>query len=302
MLFPQQGGYRPEHDLDRNEVYVGLLTESLAGYYGFCHFGIPCKRWSALARMTGGSKRLHAPDGVRPFTRPEAISYEQAERVAALCLATHHKEGLFSTENSFGSCLFECTPMAPLQSLVPTWSAVVDQCQFALRPPSPRGVHEEKHEVFDQFPRNQEHIVPTPAHPGHQRMHTLVSRVAVQKGERPACHRACCQRCGNRSGRGCCGGARRAGKVREANDHQVQQDSLCVELLGLGIRVGAAALSQVRNTPGFAWARIVWVPTRMDLNRPMMSVAWAAATKTSAAVGAGAAAGTMCAMASAVRS
>ncbi len=93
--FPSRHIYIRECDLDRPDVFVNLLTEIIGGWYRFLHIGLPCSTWSALARLNGSSRSPANPDGVRPWTRREAISWDQAERMVTICLLMARKGGLF---------------------------------------------------------------------------------------------------------------------------------------------------------------------------------------------------------------
>jgi hypothetical protein len=74
---------------DQDDVWLQLFSEALAGFYRYVHIGIPCGQWSALSRLTGSSRTLANPDGLRPAPKKEALSFEQARRISALCLVLH---------------------------------------------------------------------------------------------------------------------------------------------------------------------------------------------------------------------
>jgi hypothetical protein len=70
----------------------------------------------------------------------QALSYQQVDRVAALCLIQSYVGHLFSIENPKDSLAFRSSPMEVLRACTCTWTATFDQCQYGLAPPaaSPR--------------------------------------------------------------------------------------------------------------------------------------------------------------------
>ena len=141
------------HDLDRDDVFIELVTEVLAGFYCYMHFGTPCASWSALSRINGSSRRLpempsgvsdfshllvggNPADGVRPLRYKEYLSLEQADRMSTLCLLIHERGGLFTIENPSASLLFWSTPVLLLMTTIATFSVQFDQCTYGLRPPA----------------------------------------------------------------------------------------------------------------------------------------------------------------------
>ena len=65
----------------------------------------------------------------------QALSYQQADRVAALCMIQSYVGHLFSIENPKDSLVFRSSPIETLTACTSTWTATFDQCQYGLAPP-----------------------------------------------------------------------------------------------------------------------------------------------------------------------
>ena len=131
---PRPRAYVRAHDLDRDDVFLSLLSEVISGYYGYLHFATPCGQWASLSRINGSSRTLAQPDGVRPLRWKEHQSLQQVDRMCLLCLLLHTRGGIFTIENPKTSLLFRSSPVMGLSDVLPCWEVSFDQCCYGLRP------------------------------------------------------------------------------------------------------------------------------------------------------------------------
>ena len=173
------------NDLDRDDVFIDLATEIISGYYWYLHFGTPCARWSALSHLNGGSRTLANPDGIRPLTQPEAKSFLQVDRMCVLCALLARRKGFFTIENPACSLMFASSPVQALTGLVQTWTVVLDQCSYGLRPPSaePWEFTKKSTKLLANFPAimDMERRCPGVSHT-HRHTHAIGSRRITESG------------------------------------------------------------------------------------------------------------------------
>ena len=57
--------YLADHDLQHEACFDRLLAEIRSGLYYYIHFGLPCRHWSVLNQLNGGSRSQAVPEGGR---------------------------------------------------------------------------------------------------------------------------------------------------------------------------------------------------------------------------------------------
>ena len=124
---------------DHDQWFIELLTEVVAGYYGFLHIRAPSTGWSILSHLHGGSRSRKCPDGTRPLTFLEDRSLTRADRICLLRFLLHRRGGLFCVEHPAESLMFGSSPFSLLIREIPTWTTVLDQCAYGLRPTAADG-------------------------------------------------------------------------------------------------------------------------------------------------------------------
>ena len=130
--YPAKNKYVPAHDVENPHVYANLRRQIRSGCFFYIHFGLPCKSWSQLQRMNGGTRRKSTPagDGSNPHEERANIL---ARRIALLCRDQHKCGNYFSVENPRGSYLWDFESIAALGRI--SYEVDFDQCMYGLLPP-----------------------------------------------------------------------------------------------------------------------------------------------------------------------
>ncbi len=152
----------------------------------YLHFGTPCSNWSSLSHLNGSSRTTLVPAGIRPLCYREHRSLQQVDRMCVLCFLLHIRNGYFTIENPRESLMFRSSPFVLLTELVTLSCALVDQCQYDLRPPGP-AAHEfirKSTKIYGNFRRIESISRTCPGKSSqHEHVHALGSRkVADETG------------------------------------------------------------------------------------------------------------------------
>ncbi len=102
--FPSRGVYVPEADFWLADVYDKLEADILRGVYSYVHFGVPCRTFSALKRLSGGMCRQDLPAGDGTVS-DEIDANRLVWKVVRLCRALNDGGRLFSIGDPASSML-----------------------------------------------------------------------------------------------------------------------------------------------------------------------------------------------------
>ena len=128
------GQYQKHHDLTRRSVKAFFLKLLRLGWCGWAHFGIPCKMWSALALINGGSRRRHMPLGSGQQPAEVQANVEVEWMVTAIYTLLKQKAWV-TIENPWASILFYHPAVVRLLDQG-CFFVYFDQCMHGLRSPS----------------------------------------------------------------------------------------------------------------------------------------------------------------------
>ena len=118
--------YRVEQDLLQLRDFEDLKSLIEADCFWYVHFGLPCSSWSALRRMSGGTRRLDKPEGSLEL-ESEIEANLLGCRVLELCWLLKERGRFFSIENPASSYFWHFEPTRDL--LRSCLEVTFDQCE-----------------------------------------------------------------------------------------------------------------------------------------------------------------------------